>query len=188
MDAIVAALITAIVGGPTFYILGTRQRRFEELYQRRAQVIARLSELLFVMQRGLSTWASPFQSADVDRDQQRKAASDAFQELVLYFHSNSVWLDPRICAKIDSVMETAWMTAWDYADELDDRGYPQNQAGREASRKLYRELPVLRRDLEDEFRTILYPPPWYDTALRFLERVQTRNHHTSGSSSDHSDT
>lgn len=179
MDAVVAALITALVGGPIFYALGTRQRRLEVLYERRAQVIARMSELLFVMQRGFSTWASPFQSAGVDRVQQRKAASDAFQELVLYYHSNSVWLDPRTCDKVESVMETAWTAAWDYADELDERGYPQNQAGRDASKKLWRDLPGLRRDLEDEFRAILYPPPWYDALLQFLDRIQTRNQQTS---------
>lgn len=133
------------------------------------------------MQRGFSTWANPFQSADVDRDEQRKAASDAFQELVLYYHSKSVWLTPQTCEKIESVMETVWTAAWDYADELNERGYPQNEVGREASKELWRDLPALRRELEDEFRAILYPPPWYDALLRFLERIQIRDRQTSES-------
>jgi hypothetical protein len=49
-------------------------------------------------------------------------------------------------------MKTAWTAAWAYADELNDRGYPKNKAGRDASIKPDRELPVLRRDLEVEFR------------------------------------
>lgn len=187
MDAVVAALITAVIGGPIFYALGTRQRRLEGLYERRAQVIARLSELLFLMQRGFSTWANPFQSADVDRDQQRRKASEAFQDLVTYYHSNSVWLDPATCAKIESVMESAWTAALDYTDEMNKRGYPKNKAGRDASIKLTYELPVLRRNLEDQFRAILYPPPWYDAPLRFLERIQPRNRQTSESGPDRTD-
>jgi hypothetical protein len=187
MDAIVAALITAVVGGPIFYALGTRQRRLEGLYERRAQVIARLSELLFVMQRGLGTWANPVQSVGVDRDAQRTSASDALQELVHYYHSNAVWLDPQTCEKIESVMDAAWTAAWDYADELNERGYTHNETGRNASRKLYSELPVLRRDLEDQFRAILYPPPWYDAPLRVLERIHARNRRNSAPGPDTTD-
>ena len=38
-----------------------------------------------------------------------------------------------------------------------------------------RETQPLRRELIDEFRAILYPPPWYDAPLQFLERIQARN-------------
>jgi hypothetical protein len=184
MGEIVVALITVVVGGLGGYLLGYRRVRYERLYERRAEVIARLSELLFHMQRGFSTWASPFQSAEVDREEQRKAASDAFQDLVTYYHSNSVWLDLQTCEKIESVMETAWAAAWEYVDELNERGYTHSQAGRDASKKLYRDLPVLRRELEHEFRAILYPPPWYDAPLRLLEWLQNeiRNRRSTGSS------
>ena len=175
MGAIAGPLVAAVVGGLVVYVLGTRQRRLEGLYERRAVVIARLSELLYLMQRGFSTWANPFQYGGVDRDEQRKAASDAFHELVTYYHSNSVWLDPQTCEKIESVMETAWAAAWDYVDNMNERGYAHGKEGRDASRKLYRDLPVLRRDLEDDFRAILYPAPWWDYPLRVLEGLQTRN-------------
>jgi hypothetical protein len=154
------------------YLVGNRRLRHERLYERRAQVIAKLSELLYLMQRGLVSWASPFQLQDVDRDEQRKAANEAFFELVIYYNSNAVWLDPQTCENIDSVTETAWTTAWDYMDNLNERGHPQNKEGRDASIRLYRELPVLRRTLEREFRAILYPPPWYDAPLRMLDRLQ----------------
>jgi hypothetical protein len=111
MDAVVAALITAVVGGPIVYLLGNRRLRYERLYERRAEVIARLSELLFLMQRGFVSWTNPFQSADADRDQQRREASQAFHDLVIYYGSNSVWLDQRTCEKIEAFMETAWTTA-----------------------------------------------------------------------------
>jgi len=182
MGAVAGPLIAAVVGGLVVYVLGTRQRRLEGLYERRAVVIARLSELLFLMQRGLASWANPFQSAGVDRDEQRKTASDALQELSTYYYSNSVWLEPRTCEKIESVMDTAWSAAWEYSDNLNERGYAHGREGRDASRKLYRDLPVLRRDLEAEFRAILYPTPWWDYPLRALEKIHARNRKSAGSS------
>ena len=127
------------------------------------------------MKRGFVSWTNPFQSADADRDQQRREASQAFHELVTYYHSNSVWLDQRTCEKIEAFMETAWITAWEYADNLNEQGHPQSKEGREASLRLARELPSLRRQLEDEFRAILYPPHWSKAPLRFLGRNQPRN-------------
>ena len=127
---------------------------------------------MYLMERGLATWANPFQPADVDREQQRKEASDAFQGLVRYFRSNALWLDPDTQEKIESLIETAWTAAWEYADELNERGYPHSKAGRDASNKLVRELPVLRRELEAEFRAILYPLPWWDLPIRLLEKLE----------------
>lgn len=167
-------VVGAVLGVAGGYVLGHRRLRYERLYEKRAGVIAQLSEHLFLVQRGFGSWAKPFQTMGVNRDEQRKAASDAFDELVVYYHSNSVWLPRRICEKIESVMETTYDAAWDYVDNLDDRGYPRDKEGRDASKKLWRDLPVLRQELEEEFRTILYPPPWYDLPLRLLERVPSR--------------
>jgi hypothetical protein len=180
MDATVGAVIIAVVGGPLVYLLGNRRLRYERLYERRAEVIAKLTEHLYLMQRGLVSWTYFFQPEDVDRDEQRKAANDAFFELVIYYNSNAVWLDPQTCENIDSVIETAWTTASDYMDNLNERGHPRNKEGLDASVRLYRELPVLRRNLEMEFRAILYPPPWYDAPLRLFERVTHRNRESTG--------
>lgn len=175
MNAVTAALITVIVGGPIAYFLGNRRLRYERLYERRAEVIAQLSEHLFLMQRSLLVWTNPFQSSDVDRDEQRREASEAFNNLIAYFRSNSIWLDRRTCDKIESLISTAHDAAYTYADELNERGYPRDKVGRDASLRLRSELGALRGELEDEFRAILYPAPWYDAPLRFLERMQARN-------------
>src|SRR5215207_3586020 len=108
MGAAVGAVITVFVGGWIGYVLGNRRLRFERLYERRAEVIARLYELRFLMQRGFLEWTSPFQVADVDRDTQRKKADEAFHELVSYYRSNSIWLDLKTCQKIESFLEIAW--------------------------------------------------------------------------------
>jgi hypothetical protein len=174
MDAVVAALITVIVGGPIAYFLGNRRLRYERLYERRAEVIAQLSEHLYLMQRSLMIWTNPFQSSNVDRDEQRRKASEAFDNLLAYYHSNSIWLDRRTCDKMDSLISTAYEAAYTYADELNERGYPQNKVGRDASLRLRSELSALREELEEEFRAILYPAPWYDAPLRFLGRIPTQ--------------
>jgi hypothetical protein len=157
MDAVVAALITAVVGGPLVYLLGNRRLRYERLYERRAEVIAKLSELLFEMQRSLLQWTSPFQSSNADRDEQRRKAGEALDELIAYYRSSSVWLEPRTCEKIESFLNTTQDAVYKYLDELNERGHPQNKAGRDASLQLQSELPALRKELEGAFRAILYP-------------------------------
>ena len=174
MDAIVGALITAVVGGPLLYLLGHRRLRYERLYEKRAEVIARPSELLYLMQRGMTSWSSPFQSGDADRDEQRRIASEALDNLILYFYSNEVWLDRDTCDKVSSLIETAYMAGWDYSDNLNERGHPRDVDGRDASIRLMNEIPALRTEMEAEFRAILYPPPWYDLPLRLLERLPRR--------------
>lgn len=78
MDAVVAALITIIVGGPIAYFLGNRRLQYERLYERPAEVIARLSELLAAVQRGDVDFTKPLQPSDVDRREQAKEAQRAF--------------------------------------------------------------------------------------------------------------
>jgi hypothetical protein len=149
--------------------------RYERLYERRAEVIAKLSELLFQMERSLLRWTGYLQSSRVDRDEQRIEAGEALDKLIAYYRSNSVWLDRRTCDKIESLISTAQDAAYKYADELNERGHPQSAAGREQSERMKLEIPPLRRDLEEEFRSILYPAPWYDAPRRFLKRITARN-------------
>jgi hypothetical protein len=93
-------------------------------------VIAQLSEHLFLMQRSLMIWTNPLQSSDVNRDEQRREASEAFDKLIAYYRSNSIWLDRRICDKMDSLISTTYDSAYAYADELNERGYLQDKVGR----------------------------------------------------------
>jgi hypothetical protein len=216
MDAVVGALIAAVVGGPIGYILGTRQARFERLYEQRALVIARLSELLFVlesdlvdrsspyklgktdrfvMDSDLTDWSSPFHIDPLDRDEQRKKTAATWQELAVYYRSNAVWLDRATCDTIDSFLKTTLSLTQDYENSLesfenslDERGHPPSPRSeaevRDAALRLINAIPPLRRDLEEDFRSILYPPPWYEAPLRFLERIQARNRQTSESVPD----
>jgi|SRR5215203_3982572 len=174
MEAIAVALLSILVGGPIAYVLGTRRARFERLYEKRAEVMARLSELLYLMSRKALAWTSPVQAADTDRQAQGKEASEAFDEFIAYYGSNSIWLEPETCERIESFIRTVRNSLVEYADDLNEEGHPGSRAGREASLRIAKEIPALRRELEEAFRAILYPRRWR-SPLRVLARREGRN-------------
>ncbi len=170
-----APFLTAVIGTIGGYILGNRRLKYEHLLERRAEVIAKLCELLATVQRGVVNFTQPMQRVDVDRHEQAEEAKRAFSELVLCYQSNEVWLEPDTCKKIESFMSNIYLSLGEYFDDLNERGYPQTAEGRKLGRRIWGETQPLRRELIDEFRTILYPPPWWDTPLRIFERLHTRN-------------
>jgi hypothetical protein len=174
MNVVIASLISAVLGGLVVHILESRRVRHERLFDRRAEVIAKLSEKLYAMQVGFSSFVHPYQRGDVDRKKQLQDANQAFDELRQYYFSNEIWLDPGSCAKIESFMEMAYTTLGDYVDDLNERGYPQTAEGRAAGSRISAELQPLRRKLEADFRAILYPQLWYQPLLQLLQPVQNR--------------
>jgi hypothetical protein len=58
-------------------------------------------------------------------------------------------------------MNNVHQSLGDYVDDLDERGYPQTKEGWELGTRIFRETQPLRRKLLEEFRAILYPPPWW---------------------------
>jgi hypothetical protein len=172
MEAIAASLITAVVGVIGGYVVGNYRLKYEHLHERRAGVIAKLCELLAAVQRGVVAFAHFYQSGDVDRREQAQEANQAFKELVDYYRANEVWLEPGTCEKVETFMDNVYLPLGEYFDDLDERGYPKTAKGRALSGQIVQEVQPLRRELISEFRAILYPPPWYDAPLRFLEWLQ----------------
>jgi hypothetical protein len=158
---VVAPILAVVVGVLGGYIVGNRQLKYERLYQRRAEIIAELSRLLAAVQHGVVNFTSPFQRGDINRDEQAKEAQRAFFELVECYRANEVWLNPETCEQVEEVMNNVHQSLGDYVDDLDERGYPQSKEGRELGTCRFRETQLLRRKLLEEFRAILYPPPWW---------------------------
>jgi hypothetical protein len=50
-----------------------------------------------------------------------------------------------------------------------------------------KEIPPLRESIVRDFKAILYPPPWYDAPLRFLDRITARNRKPDDEVGDDSD-
>jgi hypothetical protein len=168
MDAVVAAIVAALLSGFSGYLWGNRRLRYERLYERRAEVLSRLGELLYEVQRGFVTFTSPFQSGEADRKEQMEEANRAFFELVDHFYSNEMWLEEDTCLKIEKFTQFAYLNMGAYVDDLNERGHPGSAEGREIGQRIMNELQPLRRELIAEFRAIVYPPPWYESALTSL--------------------
>ena len=173
MDAVVAAIVAALLSGLSGYLWGNRRLKHERLYERRAEVLSRLGELLYEVQRGFVTFTSPFQSGEADRKEQMEEANRAFFGLVRYFYSNEMWLEEDTCLKIEKFTQFAYLKG-EYVDDLDERGYPTSEEGRELGSRIMSEIQPLRRELITEFRAIVYPAPFYDSALRSLGLKTTK--------------
>jgi hypothetical protein len=167
MDAVVA-IIAILLSGFSGYLWGNRRLKHERLYERRAEVLSRLGELLYEVQGGFLTFTSPLQSGEADRKEQMEEANRAFFELVHHFYSNEMWLEEDTCLKIEKFTQFAYLNMGAYVDELDERGHPGSAEGREIGQRMMNELQPLRRELIDEFRAIVYPAPWYATLLASL--------------------
>jgi hypothetical protein len=168
MDAAVAAVVAALLSGFSGYLWGNRRLRYERLYVQRAEVLSRLGELLYGVQRGFVTFTSFYQSGDPDRKEQLEEANRGFFELVHYFYANEMWLEEDTCLKIEKFTQFAYLKMGEYVDDLNERGYPQSAEGREIGNRIMSEIQPLRRELTAEFRAIVYPPPWYESALTSL--------------------
>src|SRR5215217_1394034 len=167
MDAVVA-FVAVLLSGLSGYLWGNRRLKHERLYQRRAEVLSRLGELLYEVQHGFVTFTSPLQSGEVDRKEQMEQANRAFFELVHYFYSNEMWLEEDTCLKIEKFTQFAYVKMGEYVDDLNERGYPQSAEGLEIGNRIKSEIQPLRRELINEFRAIVYPAPFYEAALRSL--------------------
>jgi hypothetical protein len=156
MDAVVA-IIAVLLSGLSGYLWGNRRLKHEHLYERRAEVLSRLGELLYEVQGGFLTFTSPLQSGEADRKKQMEEANRAFFKLVHHFYSNEMWLEEDTCLKIEKFTQFAYLIMGAYIDELDERGHPGSAEGREIGQRMMNELQPLRRELIDEFRAIVYP-------------------------------
>ena len=168
MDAVVAAIVAALLSGFSGYLWGNRRLKYEHLYERRAEVLSTLGSLLYGVQRGFVTFASFHQTGDPDRKVQLEEANRAFFELVHYFYANEMWLEEDTCLKIEKFTQFAYLNMGEYVDDLNERGYPQSAEGREIGNRIMSEIQPLRRELINEFRAIVYPAPFYEAALRSL--------------------
>ena len=167
MDAVlplitaVAPLISAGAGVLGGYLLGTRQARVERLYNREAKVISEIYKRLYRVQQAFVLWTNMRQPAKVDRDQQRQQATECLDDLRDYLFEHSVWLVSETADKVEAFLGTVFEMGFTYLDDLNDNGYPKSRKGHNAGARIVAQLQPLRRQLEQEFRAILHPSPWW---------------------------
>lgn len=173
-----AALITALVGLVGLliaYVLGKDRAQRERLYEKRAEVIARISELLLEVQNKYAAWTLSFGIYEErNRRELIQEAGDTFAGFIHYARSHSIWLSPELNGRIEAFIDVAWDIGTVAGTNLDDYGDPDEELWEEIQRRVKQEFPALRQDLEVEFRKVLYPPPIYAGALLLLADVLER--------------
>ncbi len=164
-------MIAAVVGLPIAYFLGYRQTRFERLYEQRALVIAELSRLLWRFQMTALLGTNPDQPPQV-RAERIAENQQAMTDLNYYYFANALWLDAETNQRIESFLMDMTNALRRHQGDLDEQGYPGSHVSIEEARRIFYMVPTVREELAARFRAILYPPPWYDAPLRFLEWLQ----------------
>jgi len=166
-------LITLVVGLVLGYILRTRgdenQIRYARLYEKRATMLADLSERLYKLHRNLESWTSPLQHGGEEAmKEKRDAVAAAFNEFADCFYSNSLWLDEQSMSKGKALLEKIRRLIHEY-DKIPGTGFQHQREVREyltqntdwinnwdiIHEQATTEVGKMREEIEVEFKEIL---------------------------------
>lgn len=168
VPAAVGALVGALVASLLAYFLGLRRSRYERLEEKRAEVIAELSRLLFEVQNKYVHWYLPslrggHTPAEVRGESAEKGAT-AIESLVAlehYYHSNVAWLDLGTADRIEGAISELDELTEEYGGPGTGNTYFQvTDKGVEIANRMRDRIPAIRDELIREFRDILYPYKW----------------------------
>jgi hypothetical protein len=176
-DTLISAIVALLVSGPVAYVVGLAQSRRQRLEERRAEVIAELFRLLYIVQDAFIKWShlekEGATSRQVVADRYAKrgvAAFEALNDLILYYYSNEPWLYPSTSAKkVEEFVKMAESITDSHPPNLKDIDFRKTDEGQRASIRMSVAMPQVMSSLIEEFREIINPPPWYVRALEWLE-------------------
>jgi hypothetical protein len=128
-------IITLFLGLVIGYVLRTRgdenQIRYARLYEKRATVLAALSEKLYRLHTNLESWTSPFQyGGEEAMKDKRNSVATAFNEFADCFYSNSLWLDEQSMNKAKALLEKVKRLIHEY-DKIPGTGFQHPQQVRD---------------------------------------------------------
>ena len=180
-NTLITAVVTLVVGGPVAYFIGLQRSRRERLEEKRAEVIAELFRHFYLVQDAFYHWSNLSFEGATTREvieerhaEQGKAAIQNLNDLKIYFYANEPWLPPSTAARVEEFIKLAQSIVNSHPPDLKNIDFHWTDEGRRASDRMRFELPVFMGSLLREFRTFLYPPPWYDAPLRLLAWIQSR--------------
>lgn len=164
----VSAVAAALVAGVVAYLLGLRQSRLVRLEEKRAEVLAELSGLLFVVEDKYRTWYAPsLRSPEAGHTmdeikgkvrERARATLESLGALNSYYQRNVAWLDPDLADRIDSVVTELEEMLLEYGKVgLANTHYHVSEGGVEAAKRMEERIPKIRKELIDEFRGIVRP-------------------------------
>jgi hypothetical protein len=131
---------------------------------------------LYIVQDAFFKWShleeegAPSRIVIVDRHAKRGvAAFETLNDLKLYYYSNEPWLYPSTSARVKEFIELAESIANSHPPDLKNIDFRKTDEGHRASIRMSIAMPQVMNSLIEEFRTVLYPLPWYVRALEWLE-------------------
>lgn len=160
--------MSALVAGVVAYFLGMRRSRFERLDEKRAEVLAELSGLLFDVEDKFEKWYSPSlrsPQAGHRPDEIRgkvaergKAAIESTNAFTRCYHRNAAWLDPDLAFRVEGCIAELHGMLFEYGKlGLDNTFFHVSEGGIQAANSMEERIPKIRAELVDEFRGIVRP-------------------------------
>lgn len=136
------------------------QIRFSKLHDRRAEVIAQLYSYLVDLYDAGESFLNKFQSSRDDHPKKLEALSNALKTALHYFQRHRLYFPEATCARIDAffskVTDIASNLSYHVSIRADQRDLRQMSLDwNEAWNDFEKQVPELRRALEEEFRAIL---------------------------------
>ena len=138
------------------------QVRFSKLHERRAEILAELYELLVRAIWTTSTFTSLFRwEGDPEKNDQYVIAMDAITKYFRFFDRNRIWLPTEICGPLENFAEQIRKPTVELGVYLsiqhptDDTLKEQMDVWHKAWNSVQDDIPELRREIEERFRSVL---------------------------------
>ena len=136
--------------------------RFSKLHSTRAEIIAEIYEKLAIAYSRTSSYAAPYEfEGEPDRAEKLQLAMDSVIDLFKLFDRKRIYLSEELCSKLEEYINELRspiidLTTYQNIDSQDQRIISEKiQVMRSAWKKVEKDIPLLRKALEKEFRNIL---------------------------------
>lgn len=140
------------------------QVRFSRLHEKRASVIAELYGHLVEALWEAESFLSPMEWAgEPNKKEKHQKAMNKLVELYRYFDKHRIYLPPEVCASLEALVQNVrsqvikfgvWVRYEDY-ELTGDSHTKKNDAWDSGWDAIKNQVPIARKSLEDEFRTLL---------------------------------
>lgn len=134
-----------------------RNLQFSKLHEQRAIIIAEAYSKLKSLYKALGDYTASFEPAGgPSRDERRKAAAVAFNELRDYIDTKTIFIPKTTSSKIDAIRIEFGTVYYDFLYKVDVLIEPgRMKTWTDISNKIEGDIRVALTELEDEFRILL---------------------------------
>lgn len=134
------------------------ETKFSKLHEKRANVISELYKKLVEAERSLSTyaWPGPHLGGFSNKENFNRAWKDS-SEFSNYFNENRIYLNRTLCSKLDR-LDTGLSGVIGSVVGAEHSDQEIHDAWLDGWNKISKEIPLLKSDIENDFRILLGEP------------------------------